>query len=171
MKRIMFSAVVAAMFALGAYTLAGAQGRSQGVGPKPDGGGRPGAGGGALMMLRGLDLSDSQREQIRAFVEAQRAAAGGVRVDGQLQRQLQAELFADAPDSQRVAELQQQIAQAHSAGLAREITLSQQIAQVLTAEQRHAVRERLARVPERREAGGRGQSDAAGAPRPRGQVR
>jgi len=146
MKRLTFSAVVATALALGAYTLAGAQGPG-----RPGGGQRPGGGPGAMMMmLRGLDLSEAQRAQIRAFAEAQRASGSTVGAERQLHRQLQAELFAEAPDSQKIGELQQQLAQAHTERVAQQITLAQQVAQVLTPEQRHTLRERLANAPQRR---------------------
>lgn len=158
MKRITFSVVVAAVLGLGAYTLAGAQapGRGPGAGLRMEGRGGPGA----MMMLRGVELSEAQRTQIRAFVEAARAVRGDVQ-EGTLRRELQAELLADAPDAQRIAALQQQIAQAHTGRLAADVSLARQIAQVLTADQRSEIRERLARVPERRGPdGGRGRRAA-----------
>ena len=145
MKRLTSIIAVTALLGLGAITAAGAQGpgRGQGFGQGFDGrGGR-----GAMMMLRGVDLTESQREQIRAIREAQPAPAAGS-PDGGLHRQLQAELLAEAPDMQKVAELQARIAEAQSARLAHFVTIQQQIAQVLTPEQRAALRERLARTPD-----------------------
>jgi len=100
-----------------------------------------------MMMLRGLDLTESQQEQIRAIREAQPAPAAGT-AEGGLHRQLQAELLADVPDMQKLADLQARIAEAQSARLAHLVTVQQQIAQVLTAEQRATLRERLAQTPD-----------------------
>ena len=61
--------------------------------------------------------------------------------------ELQEAVFAEAPDADKVAALQQQLVQAQSARLAKRIAIEQQIAQILTAEQRAQVRERLARQP------------------------
>jgi Spy/CpxP family protein refolding chaperone len=100
-----------------------------------------------MMMLRGLDLTESQQEQIRAIREAQPALDAG-EADRGLHRQLQAELLADVPDMQKLAALQTRIAETQSARLAHRVTVQQQIAQVLTAEQRATLRERLARTPD-----------------------
>ncbi|MBA2602754.1 MAG: Spy/CpxP family protein refolding chaperone [Acidobacteria bacterium] len=147
MKRVTLSIAMTVLLGLGAMSVAGAQGpgRGQGQGPGrgPDGGG----GRGAMMMLRGLDLTESQQEQIRAIREAQPAPAAGT-AEGGLHRQLQAELLADVPDMQKLADLQARIAEAQSARLAHLVTVQQQIAQVLTAEQRATLRERLAQTPD-----------------------
>lgn len=152
MRRVMLSIGMTAILGLGAFTVAGAQGPGgRGVGPGRDGGGR-----GAMMMLRGLDLTEAQREQIRAIREAQPGPADG-RGDAELHRQLRAELLADVPDFGKIADLQRQIVEAQSARLAHVIEVQQQIAQVLTPEQRATVRARLAQSP-----GGRRQGRPAG---------
>lgn len=145
MKRVTLSIAMTVLLGLGAMSVAGAQGpgRGQGQGRGPDGGG----GRGAMMMLRGLDLTESQQEQIRAIREAQPAPAAGT-ADRGLHRQLQAELLAAVPDMQKLADLQTRIAEAQSARLAHLVTVQQQIAQVLTAEQRATLRERLAQTPD-----------------------
>ena len=56
-------------------------------------------------------------------------------------------MFADAPDTQKIATLQQQLAETQAARLAHQIAVQQKIAQVLTAEQRAKVRERLTQAP------------------------
>jgi Spy/CpxP family protein refolding chaperone len=142
MKRLTLSVVITAVLGLAAYTMAGAQapGRGRGFGP-----GGPGPG--AMAFLRGLDLNEAQQAQIKAIRDAERDSRQGPPAEMQLQRQLHAEIFADAPDAQKITSLQQQIAQAQSARLARQIALDQKIAQVLTAEQRATVRERLAAAP------------------------
>jgi Spy/CpxP family protein refolding chaperone len=72
----------------------------------------------------------------------------------QLHRQLQAEVFAEAPDARALAALQQQIAQAEAVRLGRQVALDQKIAQILTTEQRASIRERL--TAPRPRLGGRG---------------
>jgi protein CpxP len=152
MKRLTYSVVIAAVLGLAAYTIAGAQAPRRGAGPGPgfDGfGGRGPGGAGVMGLLRGLNLTDQQREQIRAIHEAERESRDVQPGAGQLHRQLLGEIFADAPDSQKLAEAQQQLLQAHANALAKQTAVSQQIAQMLTAEQRAAVRERLAAAPAR----------------------
>jgi len=149
MKRLTLSVVITAVLGLAAYTMAGAQGeRERGFGP----GGRGGPGRGALSVLRGIDLTDEQQAQIRAIREAERGSREGPPAGLDLHRQLQTEVFADAPDAQKLATLQQQIAQAQTARLAKQVAMEQKIAEILTAEQRATVREKLAKV----EANGRG---------------
>jgi len=154
MKRFTFSVVIAAVLGVAAYTVAGAQG-GQGGGRGPGG---PGFGRGGAAVLRGVDLTDAQREQIKAIHETERDGQTGPPADAALNRQLQAELYADAPDAQKIADLQQQLAAAQSARLAKRIAIEQKIAQILTAEQRAQVRERLASAPDDRgpRRGGRG---------------
>jgi periplasmic protein CpxP/Spy len=154
MKRMTWSVVVTAVLGLTAYSLADAQGprrgpaEGQGVimqeGRGP-GGPRWGARGGPglMMPLRGIDLTDDQRAQIRAIHEAERSERQGPPADVQLRRELQLELYADAPDAQRIADLQQQLLQAESARFAKHAEMQQKVAQVLTPEQRARVRERL----------------------------
>lgn len=148
MKRFSLGIVMASVLALSAYTVAGAQPQrgGPGMGPRGDG---PGAGRGAMMMLRGLDLSEQQRSEARAILQEERGALGAVRTEVQLHRQLQAELLADAPDAQKLAELQQQLTEAHANRLAAQINVGQRLAQVLTPEQRATARERLAEAPQR----------------------
>jgi Spy/CpxP family protein refolding chaperone len=94
-------------------------------------------------VLRGLDLTEEQQAQLTALRDAERVQREGPPADVQLRRQLQAELFAEAPDAAKLAAIQQQLVQAHAARLARQVAAEQRIAQILTAEQRAKVRERL----------------------------
>ncbi len=154
MKRFTTSVVMAAVLGVAAYSVAGAQGpgRGWGSGPRADG---MGAGRGAQMMLRGLDLTDQQQEQVRAVREAQRGTREAALENLRLHRDLRSEIFAEAPDPQRIAALQQQITQEQADRFARQLETEQQVAQVLTTEQRATVRERLAQAPARGEAGAR----------------
>ena len=97
-----------------------------------------------MFALRGLDLTDEQRAQIRTIQQEER---GDQRppADMALHRQLQAALFADVPDATLIGALQQQLVQAQAARLATQIAVEQKIAQVLTGEQRAQVRERLSK--------------------------
>jgi protein CpxP len=101
-------------------------------------------------MLRGVDLTDDQKAAIKAIHEAERPAQNGPPADMAVRRQLEAELFADAPDAQKIATLQQQLVQAQGERLAHEIAVQQKVAAVLTAEQRAQIRERLSQAPPER---------------------
>lgn len=152
MKRLTLSVVMAGVLGLAAYAMAGAQGPGGGPGGPglQRGMGGPGFGrGGPMALLRGADLTDQQKEQIRAIHESARQGRQGPPADGQLHRQLQAEILADSPDAQKIADLQQQLVQAHAARVAQQVAVAQQIAQVLTVEQRAKIRERLAQEPTR----------------------
>ena len=157
MKRFALSVVMTGVLGLAAYTFSGAQPPSRGPEEQRPWGG-PGAGRGNLALLRGADLTEEQKAAIKAIREAEQPTGEGPSVDARLRRELQAEVFADSPDVQKIASLQQQLAESQSTRLARQIATEQKIAQVLTAEQRAKIRERLAQGPSER----RG-------PRPQGQ--
>ncbi|MDQ3211150.1 MAG: Spy/CpxP family protein refolding chaperone [Acidobacteriota bacterium] len=116
--------------------------------PQGDGGrpGRPGFGGrGPFPILRGLELSDAQRDQIRSITQERRTAANGAeRPGGELHKQLHLAMLADTPDSQKVEELKAAIAAAAAEELTARIDVQTRIAQVLTPEQRAKAREALA---------------------------
>src|SRR6476620_734607 len=99
MKRTIWS-VVLAMLVAGAVAIPViAQlpqgGRGSGLGPAFDGG---------SPILRGLNLTDAQRAQIRTITEAQRTGDNPRRNQMDLERQLQAAILADAPDQQKIDE-------------------------------------------------------------------
>lgn len=155
MKRLTLSIVMTGVLALAAYSFAGAHGDrglrgfgspslfQDGAGPGGPDRGR-GPRGGGMFSLRGIELTDDQKAQIKALHDAERADRQGPPAVASLHRELQAELFADNPDAQKVGALQQQLAQAQAAQLSRQIALEQKLAQILTAEQRAQVRERFA---------------------------
>jgi Spy/CpxP family protein refolding chaperone len=144
MKRFTLRVVMAGMLGLAAYTFSGAQPPARGPeGPRRGGG--PGGGRGDFALLRDANLSDEQKAAIKAIRDAERE--DGPPADARVRRELQAEVFAEAPDPQKIAALQQQVLQAQAARLARQIAVEQKLAQVLTAEQRAAIRERLAQAP------------------------
>ena len=104
-------------------------------------------------MLRGVDLTDEQKASIKAIHDEHRQARTGPPADAALRRDLEAEVFAEAPDAQKIATLQQQLVQAQSERLAHEIAVQQKVAAVLTADQRAKVRERLSQAPAERRGG------------------
>ena len=125
-------------------TALGAQGRP-GRGP-----GGPGGPGGGFPMLQRLDLTDAQRDQIRAIVTEVRNQAPERKL-GDLNRQLQAAVMADTPDLGKIEELKTAIGTEEAAALNRRVDLQLRIAQILTPEQRQKARELPAGGP-----GGRG---------------
>ena len=142
MTRTIWSAALA-MFVAGAVAIPViAQppqgGRGQGRGPAFDG---------ARPVLRGLNLTDAQREQIRSITEGQRTGDNPRRNVMDLERQLQAALFAEAPDQAKIDQLKNSITAARAAELTSRIELQSRIAQVLTPEQRAQARETLDKAP------------------------
>jgi len=155
MKRTIWSAAAALVLAAAVAIPAIAQppqgGRGPGRGPGFDG---------ALPILRGLNLTDAQREQVRALTDARRTADNPRRNLMDLERQLQAALLADSPDQQKIDELKNSIVAASAADLTARIELQSRIAQVLTPEQRAQAREALAKAPGRRGGGARPRAKA-----------
>jgi Spy/CpxP family protein refolding chaperone len=104
-----------------------------------------------LPLLRELNLTDAQREQIRTMTEQRRATGADPRrkiVD--LDRQLQAAIFADTPDPQKIGELKNAVAAASAEELAARVELQSRIAEILTPEQRAQAREALGKSGGRR---------------------
>ena len=128
---------------------AGAQGRRGGPGG-------PGFGRGGPMGVIFADLTEQQREQIKAIHDAQRQSEQGAPADAKLRQQLELELLADTPNDQTIESLKQQIATAQLENLTRHVAVQRQISQILTAEQRAKARERIAQAPEGRGRRGEG---------------
>jgi Spy/CpxP family protein refolding chaperone len=137
----------------------GRQGRQAG----PGGPGRPGGPGGGRMGPAGVpfeDLTEEQRQQIKAIMDEQRPAEGeDGPADMKLRQALETELLADAPNDQKIQELKAQIDAASAAQLARHISVQKRINQILTPEQRAKARERIER---RQEGGPRGRRGGGG---------
>ena len=93
-------------------------------------------------ILPRLNLTEQQREQVRAIVQESRGAgeAPGQKI-GQLRRELRSAVFADAPDAAKIEQLKAAIAEAEAAALDRRVEAELKIAQVLTAEQRAQARD------------------------------
>lgn len=113
-------------------------GRGMGMGPGRGGPGGPG-GPGPMAFLRGVDLTDAQREQIRAIMGEHRENAPGQRMH-ELEQQLQLAILADTPDT-RIEGLKSAIAAASAEQLAMRIEVESKVAQILTPAQRAQARE------------------------------
>jgi periplasmic protein CpxP/Spy len=98
-------------------------------------------------MLRALDLTEAQREQIRTITRQQREAADSPQQKlAGLQKQLHLAILAESPDTQKIDELKTAITAAASEELTSRIDVETRIAQVLTPEQRTKAREALAQA-------------------------
>jgi len=139
MKRSMWTAVAALLLAAAVAIPVIAQ--------PPQGGRGPGRGPGMGGMLRGLNLTDAQKEQIRTLTEQRRTGEDPRRNLMDLERQLQTAVLADTPDQQRIDELKGSIATASAQALAARIELESRIAQILTPEQRAQAREAVGKGP------------------------
>ena len=120
-------------------------GRGAGMGMGPGGRGGPGGPGGPMAILRGIELTDAQREQIRAIMDAQRENRPGERVRD-LDRQLHLAILADTPDTQKLDELKAAIAAGTAEGFLHRVEVESKIVQILTPEQRAQARENVAKM-------------------------
>lgn len=148
MKRTMWTAVAALTLAAAVAIPAIAQppqgGRGAGRGPGM---------GGPLPVLRGLNLTDAQRDQIKTLTEQRRTGGEPRRNLMDLERQLHVAILAEAPDQQKIEELKSSIASASAQELVARIDLESRIAQILTPEQRAQAREAVAKGPAGRRGG------------------
>jgi Spy/CpxP family protein refolding chaperone len=121
-------------------------------------GGRAFGPGGPFPILRTLNLTDSQREQIAAIAKNHRDGKATQANAVGLRRQLQLALMADTPDPQKVEQLKAAINAAAAEELAARVELETQVAQLLTPEQRAQAREALGKSgpPQRARRGGPG---------------
>jgi len=139
--------------------------------PPQGGGGRgPGRGlapGAPLFLLRELNLTDAQRDQIRALTEQRRGQGDSPRRKvADIERQLQVAVFADAPDQQKIDDLKKALAAATAEELTARAELQSHIAEILTPEQRARAREALGKIGGR---GGPARVDGGNSARRRGQ--
>jgi len=122
-----------------------------GQGRRVGGPGRPGGPGAGRIGPVGVpfeDLTEEQRQQIKAIMDEQREGEQGPPADMKLRQALETELLADAPNDQKIQELKGQIDAASAEQLAKHITIQRRISQILTSEQRAKARERIASRPE-----------------------
>jgi Spy/CpxP family protein refolding chaperone len=129
MKRLMIVLALTIGIAapLAAQTPQGQGGRGRMMGP-----------GAPFTMLRGLNLTDDQRQQVRAILEQNRPAEPRQGMD--LDRKLQAAIVNG--DAGAVGTLKTQILQLHEPQIDREIAVIQQIAPILTAQQKEQLLKR-----------------------------
>ena len=143
MNRRTTIAALAVALSLGALPLL-AQGSVAGQpGQRMGGPGRGGPGGPLVPGLNRLDLSDAQREQLRALVEQERQGTHRRDEARQAEQALNAAVFADAPNPQAIEAARTALTAAHTAALDHRIELMQKIGQILTPAQR----QELARTP------------------------
>ena len=114
---------------------------------RPGGQGRGGPGGpggpGIFAMVRQLDLTDAQREQLRGLMEEGRQdgdPGAGVR---DAEQKLHAAVLADTPDLQAIQALKATLNAAHAAELDHRIEMMEKVAQILTPAQK----QELLRLP------------------------
>ena len=98
--------------------------------------------GGPMFALRGLNLTDDQRAQIKAVLDEARpdGAAAPVRKVAELHRSLRAAIFAEAPDQAQIDQLRAALAEARASAITKRIEVSSKISQILTPEQRQKMR-------------------------------
>ena len=155
-RRIVVAAALT--LSLGALPLL-AQGPGRG-GARMGGPGAPGPGGpmGVLPGLNRVDLTDAQREQIRAILEQEREAGAPGEKVRQAEEALHTAILADAPDAQAIDNAKAALNSAHAAELDRRVELMEKVAQVLTPAQR----QELAQLPPPPGPGGRGRGRGPG---------
>lgn len=159
MRKAVWAAV--AIVAIVAMVPASAQGPQGGGRRGPGGrgfggpggpGGRGGPGGPAPIVQQ-LNLTEDQRDQVKAIMEGRREDRPGANMM-ELQKQLQTAIFADTVDLAKIEELKTAIASAEAAMLSARIDTEMKINQILTAEQRAKARELVAKGPPGRGRGG-----------------
>ena len=91
-----------------------------------------------MFALRGLNLTDDQRAQIKAVLDESRPDRGDapVRKVAELHRSLRAAIFADNPDQAQIDQLRAALAEAQASAIARRVEVASKISQILTPEQR-----------------------------------
>jgi Spy/CpxP family protein refolding chaperone len=88
-----------------------------------------------MQMVQQLDLTDAQREQLRAVMEDARRAGGPGEQVRATEQKLQAVILANPPDLEAIEGLKAALNTAHASELDRRIELMQKVAQILTAAQ------------------------------------
>jgi periplasmic protein CpxP/Spy len=110
-----------------------------------------GPGLGLLPMLHALNLTDAQKDQIKALVEAEHQA--GPPRTMELEQKLHAAILADQPNLQTIDSLKTAVSAAQAEDLDRRIDHLQKLAQILTSEQK----QQLLAMHAQHARGGRGQ--------------
>ena len=155
MKRTLIAAALLAAGLSALPVLAQGPGQGFGRGRGPGGPGAPGArgpggpGGGILAAVHHLDLTDAQREQLRALVDDRRGDGDPGQDVRAAEQKLHAAILADTPDLQAIEGLKAALNRAHAEGLNRRIELLQRVAQILTPAQRQELAGRQSQGPPR----------------------
>jgi periplasmic protein CpxP/Spy len=133
MTRRLAAAALAAALVTAPLLAQGPGGRGRG----PGGRGPGGPGMGILGMVHQLDLTDAQREQLRALMDEAHQSAGdpGATVRAAEQK-LHAAILAEAPDLQAIEAAKTALNAAHAAELDHQVEMTQKVAQILTSVQR-----------------------------------
>jgi Spy/CpxP family protein refolding chaperone len=87
-------------------------------------------------MLNQLDLTDAQREQIRALAEDRRQEGEPGAAVQAAEQKLHAAVLADTPDLQAIENLKATLNAAHAAELDHRVEMMRRVAQILTPAQR-----------------------------------
>ena len=151
-RRIWLAAVAVALTAVVSIPLmaqppqgrGAGRGAGIGAGMHQGGPGGPGGRGGLAPFLRGIELTDAQRQQIRAIHQEARTGEPDRAGMFELRKQLQLAILADPVDQQKLEQLKSAIEKAEAAALAKRVEIETRVAQVLTPEQRAKARENLA---------------------------
>jgi Spy/CpxP family protein refolding chaperone len=106
-------------------------------------------------MVRHLDLTDAQREQLRALVEEGRPGGEPGAPMRAAEQKLHAALLADTPDPQAIESLKAALNSAHAAELEQRVAMMQKVAQILTPAQRQQLLQLEAQGPPRGRGPGR----------------
>lgn len=120
-------------------------GRGMGMGMGPGGPGGRGGPGGPMAFLRGVELTDAQREQIRAIMDPMREDSPAAKVRD-LDKELQLAILADSPDTQKIDELKAAIAAGTAEELSHRVEVESKIVQILTPAQRAQARENISKI-------------------------
>jgi protein CpxP len=121
---------------------------AQNPAPGPAGPRFGGPGFGPMFALRGLDLTQAQRDQLKTLAQSQREQNAPVFEKLRtLERALRTELLADAPDQGKIDQLKTDLGLAQQDALGARIAMELKVGQILTAEQRQTLRDRLANAP------------------------
>jgi Spy/CpxP family protein refolding chaperone len=116
----------------GGFGPAGQQGRG---GRGPGGPGGPG-GPNIMAMVRQLDLSDAQKEQLKGILEDRREAGDPAKTGREAEQKLSQAIFGETAHAAALETAKAAIAAAHAAELERRVETMQKVAQILTPAQR-----------------------------------
>lgn len=152
-RRIVMAAVLA--LSVGAISLL-AQGPGRPGGPGRGPGGRGGPGGpGLFPFVNQLDLTDAQREQLRALAEDGRQGGDPGAPLRAAEQKLHAAVLADTPDLQAIESLKATLNAAHAAELEHRVEMMRKMAQILTPAQRQQLLQLQSQGPPRGRGPGR----------------